>query len=465
MELDVNGAIVANPTAADIARALDASSFPKNWYIAIASGNASLDAQAQEDGSFRLSYGDDKRRPSETVDAATVKETYLAFLAGGEHAPAGAPRMKFVPDTRPLQGRSGDQPPFPAMVVMVAIITLVGFFFAMESWVPGSIRHHVPGGDSDYFWVGLIFLPLVALMVVIVATKIIELRRAKSWVETTGRIVRSQIEVRRHRFEGEAETVKNVPDVEYEFQVGARTVHGLRIGIGDDALADPEATLKRYPVGANVTVYYDPRDPTKCVLERGGPGLSKRETMTGCLAGLVFLAVIGGALYWVITHGPDFIRAHFPKATVDPRFSIFAICFGLVALLMFLGVWRYSKQATRWPSVKGKIVRSEVEGFEERDRDGSLQRSYRAAVEFSYAVHGQDYHSNQVKLALDLSGSKGFADGVVAKYPVGSTVDVHYEPSNPSNAVLEISTSAPWLIAVIALACFALAAWQLGVFR
>ena len=123
------------------------------------------------------------------------------------------PQFKFVPDARPLQGRSGNQPPLPAMVVMVAIIGLVGFAFAMEHWAPGFIRHNVPFGDSDYFWVGLIFLPMVALLVVAIATKLVELRQAKSWVPATGRILSSGVETRRHQFQGEPETVKNVPAV------------------------------------------------------------------------------------------------------------------------------------------------------------------------------------------------------------------------------------------------------------
>ncbi len=305
---------------------------------------------------------------------------------------------------------------------------------------------------------------MVALVVVAIVTKLFEFRAAQGWAQTTGRIVKSQIEVKRHQFAGEPETVKNVPAIRYEFHAGNRKVIGSRIGIGDDAGgANLEATLKRYPVGANVTVYYDAGDPAKCVLERGGPqGLNKNDALSGCAGGIALLVLFGAVAYWLFTRGPDFIAAHFPNAA-NPQFSIFAACFGLAALLFFIGARRTSKQAASWPSVRGKIVTSKVEQFQERV-DGRLVTSYRPAVEYSYVAGGRELHGNQIKLLVQVSGSEAAAAQTVAKYPAGSAVDVHYDPADPTQAALENPTGATWIIAVLALAMFALAAWQLGVF-
>jgi Protein of unknown function (DUF3592) len=470
MELDVNGAIVANPTADDISRALDAKSFPSDWYIALEDdAGGALDAQAQPDGTFYLSYGDDRRRRPETVDTATVKATYLAFLAGGHHAPdqphGAAPRLKFVPDTRPLKGKSGDQPPLPAMIVMVGVITLVGLAFATERWSPGTVRAYIPYARSDFFWVGLIFLPMVALVVVAVVTKLIQFQAAKSWVQTTGRILSSRIDVRHHQFAGEQETVKNVPAVEYEFHVGARRIVGSRIGIGDDSGgANLEATLARYPVGTNVTVYYDADDPTRCVLERNGPqDLSKRGLLAGCSIAIAALALYAAAIYGMFTRGPAFIAAHFPNFTGNPEFPIVLTCFGLTALLMFLAARRYSRQAATWPSVRGKVVESRVESYQEHV-DGRWVTYYRPVVEYVYEVHGRNLHGNQIKLMVQMSGSESAATKTAAKYPADSAVDVHYDPADPTNAALENPTGMTWIPAAIALISFAVAAWVLGVF-
>ena len=71
--------------------------------------------------------------------------------------------------------------------------------------------------------------------------------------------------------------MKTMPAVAYEFSVGGRKVRGNRISVGDDSGGvNTAATLKRYTVGAAVTVYYDPANPKNCVLERGVPeGIGK----------------------------------------------------------------------------------------------------------------------------------------------------------------------------------------------
>jgi Protein of unknown function (DUF3592) len=271
--------------------------------------------------------------------------------------------------------------------------------------------------------------------------------------------------VQRHQFAGEPETVKSVPAVEYEFRVGKRTIQGTRIGIGDDAGgANLEATLKRYPVGATVTVYYDSADPRQCVLERGGPkGLTGRDAASGAAGGLALLAFVAGAIYWLIALGPDFVRAHFPEAADKPTLPLMLTGFGLVLLLFFINARRSSQQAASWPAVRGKIIRSEVEQYEERDSDGRLQTEYRPVVEFSYPVHGREYYGNQIKRGLEVSAGKAYAEKVVTTYPVGSAVTVHYDPNDPTSAALENPTGASWIVAVAAVGCFALAVWQLGI--
>ena len=300
MELNVNDNIVKSPRAEDIGRALDAKHFPDGWYIALENENdASLDAQAEEDGRFTLTYADDgTRRRQPNADAALVKAAFVNYLNGEAdwdrdcrwHAPAKsrAATMRFVPDTRPLRGRSGDRPPLQAIIVIVVITALAWSPFAIERWSPGTVGGYIPYAKSNLFWVGLIFFPMVALLVVASVTKLGQFRAAKNWVQTTGRILSSGIDVRHHRFSGEPETVTNVPALRYEFNAGARKVIGSRIGIGDDAGgANLKSTLKHYPVGANVTVYYDADDPTQCVLERDGlQGITKRELYGGCASGI-----------------------------------------------------------------------------------------------------------------------------------------------------------------------------------
>jgi len=144
--------------------------------------------------------------------------------------------------------------------------------------------------------------------------------------------------------------------------------------------------------------------------------------------------------------------------------AVLATCFGLAVLLFFFASRKASKQAMTWPSVPGRIVSSGVEAIAKRE-DGRTTTSYKAAVEFDYQVHGIDYHSRQINLGIALSGSRASAEKVAARYPEGSTVDVHYDPANPTNAALENPTGYSWLLLAVALACFGIAVYASGVFK
>jgi hypothetical protein len=67
---------------------------------------------------------------------------------------------------------------------------------------------------------------------------------------------------------------------------------------------------------------------------------------------------------------------------------------------------------------------------------------------------------------VNVSAGRGYAEKVAAKYPVGSEVDVHYDPKNPGTSALRTAggAGAIWIIFGAALILFALAAALLGVF-
>jgi hypothetical protein len=379
-------------------------------------------------------------------------------------------RPRFVPaDQVVTRARDGAPPTWALAIVAVTI----GFVILMFS-LPQIAYAIFPFAHADFFWIGLIFLPMAVLIVLAVAAKSLDFAQAQAWTTTTGKVVRSELVTKHHRFANSPETVENVPAVEYEFTAGGRKYLGSRVGIGDDTGgAHSEATLARYPLGAEVTVYFDVNDPKSCVLERGGPFAHADEPAAagaagaaapasgGALYSLLHVALVG-AIIALIVEGPDYFERHFPKG--DAKVSVFALCFGLAALMLFLGVRRRGREAQGWPTVTGTIVKSEVEEFRDRT-GGSSSLSYRAAVEYSYQVRGHTYRSNQIKLDVTVSGTKAAAEKVTAKYPAGSAVTVHYDPDNPGTAALEKATGMTWLILAVTLGCFALAAYTLGMFK
>lgn len=396
-------------------------------------------------------------------------------------AEKGRSKPKFVPAAKGTTVGKTGEPPALAIATVVGTIIFVLLLYnfpILASWLPFA--------DSDYFWIGLIALPPVAMIAAMVISKTIDYRRAQSWTQTAATIVRSEMTVTHHRFPGEAETVKNAPAVEYEFTAGGRKYHGSRIGIGDDSGGENSAaTLARYRKGAQVTVFYDPDDPRNCVLERGGPladvtfvsgsaaaaqaanvasaagGAPQKVQVSkrGCLFESAALIAICYGLYWMVTNGVTAIGTNFPKS--NPEFVVFATCFGLAVLLFFTGYRRTLKQAQSWPSVQGAIVKSEVTAFTETEK-GRTRTKHRAEIEYSYRVGDHDYSSTQLQLGLTSAGSKRSAEKTAGKYREGDTVTVHYDPANPGTAALATSTRPAWLLLGIALALFGVAVFGLG---
>jgi hypothetical protein len=96
-------------------------------------------------------------------------------------------------------------------------------------------------------------------------------RAALSWPATTGRIVESRVEPK--TLPGDRPTIRFAPRIAYEYAVHDRAYRSERIAFADAfwslAPQGAAATVARYPAGAEVTVYYNPRRPEEAVLERG----------------------------------------------------------------------------------------------------------------------------------------------------------------------------------------------------
>ena len=177
--------------------------------------------------------------------------------------------------------------------------------------------------------------------------------------------------------------------------------------------------------------------------------------------GLIGIALIAGAIYWVAVHGFEFIEGRFPRA--EGKLAVLTACMGLFTLLIFLGSYRYSKRAQNWPSVRGTVVGSRVEKRSDTT-DRKTTTTYEPVIEYTYRVAGQDYRSKQFKLGMTFSSSRSYADGVIAKYRIGDDIEVHYDPDNPSQAALENPTGATWMILAVAVFLFGVTIYALHIF-
>jgi hypothetical protein len=87
-----------------------------------------------------------------------------------------------------------------------------------------------------------------------------------AWQMTTGKITKSRVEV------SGGETTSVSPRIAYEYEVYGKSYQGEQIRAGGLWVSGPTRSaydiVDAYPVGATVTVYYDPNKPEDSALER-----------------------------------------------------------------------------------------------------------------------------------------------------------------------------------------------------
>ena len=90
----------------------------------------------------------------------------------------------------------------------------------------------------------------------------------QTWHSTTGTILMSSVQ---SSYSGRSHST--YPVVVYQYEVNGRRYQSQRIKAGEQFLnvrviGQAEATVNRYPIGATVTVYYNPANLSESVLER-----------------------------------------------------------------------------------------------------------------------------------------------------------------------------------------------------
>ncbi len=91
--------------------------------------------------------------------------------------------------------------------------------------------------------------------------------------------------------------------------------------------------------------------------------------------------------------------------------------------------------ARRWSCAVGTITVAEVHESPKNPEGVSF---YKPVVRYVYSVGGQSYEGSQSDLALTTS-RPDWAQAVVARYPVGSTVTVYYDPRAPQRALIDLA--------------------------
>ena len=140
-------------------------------------------------------------------------------------------------------------------------------------------------------------------------------------------------------------------------------------------------------------------------------------------------------------------------------------------LLACLGLiqWRIGRMqravalARDWPSVPGRVTGTTINSRNLYTPQGHRARNYGAIIAYEYEVAGRRYRSDR----YSLSGPHQFsfearAKRLLAKYPVGTPVKVHYEPANPHAGVISLSAPAVFVLRFVFWFALGLAVLLLG---
>ena len=149
--------------------------------------------------------------------------------------------------------------------------------------------------DTNLIYIAFIVLGLG--LVILAMVQIFKAKKAgKSWLTTPGRITSSVVETRRERdMDGDQHTYHE-PKVTYEYQVNELSYQGDEIGFGKRTMrqAKAEQIVTKYRQGDPVTVYYDPADPAKTVLE-----MKSYSAINNLVLGIVLIALGLGLIFYM----------------------------------------------------------------------------------------------------------------------------------------------------------------------
>lgn len=130
-------------------------------------------------------------------------------------------------------------------------------------------------------------------------------------------------------------------------------------------------------------------------------------------------------------------------------FFAFMVAIGLIALL--IGVMGVSATLSTggWSVTQGTVIDTSIYREWGSGGHGSGGHwTYYPVVAYQYHVQGVTYNSSRIS-AVHMGSDYNYALGVVNKYPNGTMVEVHYDPNNPANSMLDTSIGLPTLIPLI----------------
>jgi Protein of unknown function (DUF3592) len=266
-----------------------------------------------------------------------------------------------------------------------------------------------------------------------------ETRSAGKWDKVEGVIIASEVDQPLSHMSDDEDDA--TPVIRYRYRINGNDIEGDGVRVGGMPMTTRlEATqqVARYPLGAHVDVYVNPKNPKRALLE---------PRAQNNIAGTVVFAVVFGVIALVLTaHG---IAGHVLYA--DNGVPLFAFALpGVTFLLAILGIASFvrtrqlASASRRWPTVSGLITNSSVveEVIEDdSDQDSTIRRKthrYCVDLRYAYRINARDYAGTSAGFGWTaIYGTRDQAETAASRYKPDEPVTVYYDPDQPGTAVLE----------------------------
>ncbi|MET3911503.1 hypothetical protein ABID59_005867 [Bradyrhizobium sp. S3.3.6] len=267
------------------------------------------------------------------------------------------------------------------------------------------------------------------------------LQAARGWDKVEGIITVSRVDQPATHASDDRNDAR--PIIRYRYQAGGQELESDKIFVGGPTITTRVLAAKlagRYPVGAHVDVYVDPKQPTETLLE---PAEAQN------VAALVAFAIVLGFIAATLTAHSLAGRVLYADKGV-PLFAfalpIIVLVGGVFLVAEYVRTRRLASASLRWPTTAGRITRCDVieEIIEEKtDHDDKpttteLRHRYQVALRYAYRVGKRDFIGTEVDWGgTMISGFREVAEKAAARYHPGQNVKVYYDPDQPGQAVLE----------------------------
>ena len=348
--------------------------------------------------------------------------------------------------------------------------------------------------DLQPLWTASFFFGALfgGTILVLAGVKAWNVWRTRNWPQAIGKVVESRVASRRVGTGSKVggSRMANFPRVVFEYTVDGRVLRNDQVNVTPHvADADVEEVLDRYPLGTEVTVFYNPANPKESVLEREWP----RWLGVGVLGLVGAIALVSYGVPWAATNMQTILAGNVPR----PEKSGLAIMLagvGVFVLMLAETSRRQAAAAWNWPSVIGRIDASYIEAFFLPRKNGTGPRlvSFRPKVVYIYEISGRTYRGERISLGANMSGSQrnlistgvdprvsivdrtnGQASSMVPPrwmqdtvlaHNVGAEREVFYNPEVPSEALLNRARpKSTYVLFAIGLALLAGAAYVVGI--